>query len=70
MEGVGVYPGICSTTFPSQPGSPVGAADSAEVGLSDPVMRTGRGGWPKATVLRTFRWEVALETANHHRSST
>ena len=47
-------------TIPTPLDSPIGGATAAKSGLRNPVMSTPRSGWPKATVLRTSRWEVSL----------
>ncbi|MCY3507173.1 MAG: recombinase zinc beta ribbon domain-containing protein [Chloroflexi bacterium] len=62
VKEVAVKPGTATIryTIPPPPDSPIGGADTADISLSDPIMRTERSGWPKATVLRTFELAVGL----------
>ena len=62
VKEIAVAPGKATIryTIPMPEDSPIGGKDVQEFGLSVQVLSTVHHGGPKCTVLRTFRWEVAL----------
>ncbi len=64
VKEIAVKPGTATIryTIPMPPDSPIGAADSAEIGLSDPVMSTVRSGWGRRSRTPTYGSRIRCPT--------
>ncbi len=64
VKEIAVKPGEATIryTIPMPPDSPIGAADSAEIDLSDPVMSTVRSGWGRRSRTPTYGSRIRCPT--------
>ena len=64
VKEIAVKPGTATIryTIPTPPDSPIGGADSAEIGLPDPVMSTVRGGWGRRSRTPTYGSRIRCPT--------